>query len=84
MRHAMRCAPQKPLDLVSLMTRGPATYPATSDPPRAQPGAHGFYIIFGQDDAPGKRFDVAVILLIGASIVVALLDSVGSIRTRLG
>ncbi|MEO8986204.1 MAG: ion transporter [Rhodanobacter sp.] len=42
-----------------------------------------FHIIFGHDDAPGKRFDVLLILVIGASIVVALLDSVASVHARL-
>lgn len=45
--------------------------------------ARWFHIIFGHDDAPGKRFDVVLILVIGASIAVALLDSVGSVHARL-
>ncbi|MEO6801301.1 MAG: ion transporter [Rhodanobacter sp.] len=46
--------------------------------------ARWFRVIFGHDDAPGRRFDVALILVIAASIVVALLDSVGRVHARLG
>lgn len=45
--------------------------------------ARWFHIIFGHDDVPGKAFDVALILVIAASIVVALLDSVASVHARL-
>ncbi len=44
--------------------------------------ARWFHIIFGHDDIPGKRFDVALIIVIAASIAVALLDSVASVRVR--
>lgn len=45
--------------------------------------ARWFHVIFGHDDVPGKRFDVALILLIGASIVVALFDSIASVHAHL-
>ncbi|MEO8808984.1 MAG: ion transporter [Rhodanobacter sp.] len=67
------------------MARTTSTLPSEFGPAAgAAWRARCFHIIFGHDDAPGKRFDVALILLIGASIGVALLDSVGSIHTRLG
>jgi len=43
-----------------------------------------FHIIFGHDEAPGRRFDVVLIFVIAASIVVAVVDSVASVHARFG
>lgn len=53
--------------------------PAAGAPWRAR----GFKIIFGHDDALGRAFDVVLILVIMASIAVALLDSVAHLHARL-
>jgi voltage-gated potassium channel len=43
-----------------------------------------FHIIFGHEDAIGRRFDVALIVAIIASIGVAVLDSVTTLHLQLG
>ncbi|HTV85249.1 MAG TPA: ion transporter [Dyella sp.] len=54
--------------------------------PAAQAGwrARWFHIIFGHDDASGRRFDVLLIAAILGSIVVAVLDTVADIHARYG
>ena len=65
------------------MTRANRTLPTNFGPAAgAAWRAHWFHIIFGHEDKPGKRFDVALILVIAASIAVALLDSVASVRVQ--
>lgn len=44
--------------------------------------ARWFHIIFGHNDVPGRRFDVVLIIVIAASIIVALLDSIGAVHAR--
>ena len=46
--------------------------------------ARWFRIIFGHDDASGRRFDVVLIIAILASIIVAMLDSVAGLHLRFG
>lgn len=46
--------------------------------------AHWFHIIFGHEDAVGRRFDIVLIVAILASIVVTVLDSVAGLHLRLG
>jgi voltage-gated potassium channel len=46
--------------------------------------ARWFHIIFGHDDAPGRRFDVLLIIAILGSIVVAMLDTVAEAHARYG
>ncbi|TAL87794.1 MAG: ion transporter [Rhodanobacter sp.] len=46
--------------------------------------ARWFHIIFGHEDGAGRRFDVALIIAIVASIAVAVLDSVTTLHLRLG
>lgn len=46
--------------------------------------ARWFHIIFGHDDAAGRRFDVVLIVAIVASIIVTVLDSVASLHLDLG
>jgi voltage-gated potassium channel len=41
-----------------------------------------FHIIFGHDDAPGRLFDLVLIVAILSSIVVAILDTVEDLHTR--
>ena len=84
MPHVARCAPQKRFDEMPPMTQTTGTLPTNFGPATgAAWRARWFHIIFGHDDVPGKTFDVALILVIAASIVVALLDSVASVHARL-
>jgi voltage-gated potassium channel len=46
--------------------------------------ARWFHIIFGHEDALGRRFDIVLIVAILASIVVTILDSVASLHLNLG
>ena len=65
------------------MTQTKRTLPTGFGPAAGAPWrAHWFHIIFGHDDPPGKRFDVALIFVIAASIAVAMLDSVASVHAR--
>lgn len=52
--------------------------------PAARSGwrARWFHIIFGHDDAPGRRFDLILIIAILSSIVVTVLDTVSELHTR--
>ncbi len=52
--------------------------------PATQSGwrARWFHIIFGHDDAPGRLFDVVLIVVILSSIVVAVLDTVVDLNVR--
>lgn len=43
-----------------------------------------FHIIFGHEDAAGRRFDLVLIMAIVASIVVTVLDSVANLHLNLG
>ena len=54
--------------------------------PAAEAGwrAYWFHIIFGHDDAAGRRFDVLLIIAILGSIAVAVFDSVAQIHVRYG
>ena len=45
--------------------------------------ARWFHIIFGHDDAAGRRFDVLLIIAILGSIAVAVMDTVASAHARL-
>ncbi|HEY8586930.1 MAG TPA: ion transporter [Rhodanobacter sp.] len=58
----------------------PGFGPAAGAPWRAR----WYHIIFGHEDAPGRRFDVALIIVIIASIAVTLLDSVAGLHMELG
>ncbi|WP_430392425.1 ion transporter [Dyella sp. 20L07] len=44
--------------------------------------ARWFHIIFGHDDAPGRLFDLVLIIAILSSIIVAMLDTVADLHTR--
>jgi voltage-gated potassium channel len=46
--------------------------------------AHWFHIIFGHDDATGRRFDVLLIIAILGSIAVAVFDTVTQVHARYG
>jgi voltage-gated potassium channel len=46
--------------------------------------AHWFHIIFGHEDAAGRRFDVLLIIAILASIAVAVFDTVAQVHIRYG
>ncbi|RDI96957.1 ion transporter [Dyella solisilvae] len=46
--------------------------------------ARWFHIIFGHDDAPGRLFDLVLIVAILSSILVAVLDTVEDLHARLG
>jgi voltage-gated potassium channel len=46
--------------------------------------ARWFHIIFGHDDAAGRRFDVLLIIAILGSIAVAVMDTVASAHARFG
>jgi voltage-gated potassium channel len=46
--------------------------------------ARWFHIIFGHEDAAGRRFDVLLIIAILGSIAVAVFDSVAQIHVRYG
>lgn len=52
--------------------------------PAARSGwrARWFHIIFGHDDAPGRLFDLVLIVAIVSSIVVAMLDTVEDLHLR--
>jgi voltage-gated potassium channel len=54
--------------------------------PATQTGwrARWFHIIFGHDDAAGRRFDVLLIVAILGSIAVAVFDTVADIHARYG
>jgi voltage-gated potassium channel len=54
--------------------------------PATQTGwrARWFHIIFGHDDAAGRRFDVLLIIAILGSIAVAVFDTVADIHARYG
>jgi voltage-gated potassium channel len=54
--------------------------PATSTGWRAR----WFHIIFGHDDAPGRLFDVVLIVVILSSIIVTMLDTVNDLHARYG
>lgn len=54
--------------------------PATDEGWRAR----WFHIIFGHEDAAGRRFDVLLIIAILGSIAVAMLDTVASAHARYG
>ena len=82
MLRVARCAQQKAFDRAPLTRQTNRAYRSTSDPQRAQCGARQFHIIFGHDDVSGRRFDVALILISSAGILVALLDSVGSMHAQ--
>ncbi|MFC5743033.1 ion transporter [Dyella tabacisoli] len=45
--------------------------------------ARWFHIIFNHDDAPGRLFDVVLIVAILSSVIVSVLDSVASLHDRL-
>jgi voltage-gated potassium channel len=55
-----------------------AVTPATSGGWRAR----WFHIIFGHDDAPGRLFDVVLIVVILSSIIVTMLDTVADLHAR--
>ena len=82
MLRVARCAQQKAFDRAPLTRQTNRAYRSTSDPQRAQCGARQFHIIFGHDDVSGRRFDVALILISSAGILVALLDSVESMHAQ--
>ncbi|HET6555122.1 MAG TPA: ion transporter [Dyella sp.] len=44
--------------------------------------ARWFHIIFGHDDAPGRLFDLVLIIAILSSILVAILDTVEDVHVR--
>jgi voltage-gated potassium channel len=46
--------------------------------------ARWFHIIFGHDDAAGRRFDVLLIIAILGSIAVAVFDTVAQVHVRYG
>lgn len=46
--------------------------------------ARWFHIIFNHDDAPGRLFDVVLIVAILSSVIISVLDSVASLHTMLG
>ena len=46
--------------------------------------ARWFHIIFGHDDASGRRFDVLLIIAILGSIAVAVFDTVAQVHVRYG
>lgn len=46
--------------------------------------AHWFHVIFGHEDRAGRFFDIALIGVILASIVVTVLDSVAALHIQLG
>jgi voltage-gated potassium channel len=54
--------------------------------PASQTGwrAHWFHIIFGHEDAAGRRFDVLLIIAILGSIAVAVFDSVAQAHAQYG
>jgi voltage-gated potassium channel len=56
----------------------PPVEPATSRGWRAR----WFHIIFGHGDAPGRLFDVVLIIAILASVIVTVLDTVADLRAR--
>ncbi len=56
----------------------------TQLPPADSLRARVYEIIFGHDTRAGKTFDVILIMLIVTSVVVVMLDSVGSIRQNHG
>jgi len=62
----------------------PVPFDTTTVTPAAQSGwrARWFHIIFGHDDAPGRLFDLALIVAILSSIVVAILDTVEDLHAR--
>lgn len=45
--------------------------------------ARWFHIVFGHDDAPGRLFDLILIIAILSSILIALLDTVEEVHVRL-
>lgn len=66
------------------MSRKNRTLPTNFGPAAGAPWrARWFNIIFGHDDVPGRRFDVVLIIVIAASIVVAVLDSVGILHAHM-
>ena len=62
--------------------------PATADHDAQRPAAgwrlHAFRIVFEIDTPAGRRFDLALVTLILASLAVVVLDSVASISARWG
>ncbi len=59
-------------------------FPRKLGPGRARWQAKLYAVIFGHHTAAGRGFDLALIIVIGLSVLVVMIESVGSVHARFG